>query len=299
MWTMPPVSYIEPLFRPPSEARSLILQVTNGCSWNHCAFCEMYTAEQKKFRPKPEAEVLEEIKRCGEQLSGIRRVFLADGDAMVLSYRRLKTILEAIRQYLPSVSRVTAYCLPRNLNNKTVAQLAELQALGLSMVYVGVESGNDEVLSIINKGETWQTTHDGLHKLQLAGIKRSVMVINGLGGSLYSDQHVRETARLMNATQPEYLASLVLFFSQGDRRYKAAFAGKFHAMDSVELFKEMKHFISLLEMKKTIFRSDHASNLLALKGVLGADKSKFLMQLDQVIDNQHSVFLRDPSYRSL
>jgi coproporphyrinogen III oxidase-like Fe-S oxidoreductase len=259
----------------------------------------MYTAEQKKFRPKPEAEVLEEIKRCGEQLPGIRRVFLADGDAMVLSYRRLKTILEAIRQYLPSVSRVTAYCLPRNLNNKTVEQLAELQSLGLSMVYVGVESGDDQVLELINKGETWQTTYDGLHKLQLAGIKRSVMVINGLGGSLYSDQHVRETARLMNATQPEYLASLVLFFSQGDQRYKAAFAGKFHAMDSLELFKEMKHFISLLEMQKTVFRSDHASNLLALKGVLGADKSKFLMQLDQVIDNQHSVFLRNPSYRSL
>ena len=143
MYYYPPVEYIEPLFRPPSEANSLILQVTNGCSWNKCTFCEMYTAPQKKFKPKAEEQVLAQIVRCGQQLAGVRRVFLADGDAMALSFRRLKTILEAIREHLPSVTRVSAYCLPRNLKNKTVEQLQELEALGLKLLYIGAESGDD------------------------------------------------------------------------------------------------------------------------------------------------------------
>ena len=115
----PPVDYIQPVFRPPSEAHSLILQVTNGCSWNKCTFCEMYTAPQKKFSPKAEDTIIEEIKRCGEQLGKIRRIFLGDGDAMALSFRRLKSILEAVQEHLPSVTRVSAYCLPRNIKSQT------------------------------------------------------------------------------------------------------------------------------------------------------------------------------------
>ncbi len=291
---MPPVNYIEPLFRPPSEADSLILQVTNGCSWNKCVYCEMYTAPQKKFKPKPESEILIEIQRCGDQLPNTRRVFLADGDAMALSFRRLKSILEAINKYLPNVTRVTAYCLPRNLKKKTVEELSELQSLGLSMVYVGVETGDDELLTLIDKGETYQSTCDALIKLQAAGIKRSVMVINGLGGQALSTQHAQQTARLINATQPEYLASLVLFFSKGDQRYKEAFSGRFQEMSDIQLFREMQQFIQALELKKTIFRSDHASNLLVLKGVLGVDKSRLLGQLAGAIAGESSVFLRQP-----
>ena len=299
MWTQPPVDYIEPLFRPPSEARSLILQVTNGCSWNRCAFCEMYTQAQKKFKPKAEADVLAEIERCGQTLPHTRRVFLADGDAMALSYRRLKAILEAIRTHLPAVTRVTAYCLPRNVKNKTVEELAELRALGLSMVYVGVETGDDTLLNMIDKGETYQTTAEGLKKLQAAGIKRSVMIINGLGGLHYSAQHVAATARLMNEIQPEYLASLVLFFSNGARRYETAFAGQFKPLNTVELLLELRELLSQLTLTKTIFRSDHASNILPLKGVLGQDQTFLLEQLDQVLAGQRQIFLRDDSYRSL
>ena len=178
----PPLDYIQPVFRPPSEGRSLILQVTNGCSWNKCTFCEMYTAQQKKFAPKAEDKVIEEIKRCGEQLTQVRRVFLGDGDAMVLSTRRLKTILEAIQQYLPSVSRVSAYCLARNIKNKTEEELRELRELGLSLIYIGAESGDDEVLEKINKGETFASTKNSILKAKAAGIKVSVMVINGMGG---------------------------------------------------------------------------------------------------------------------
>nr|WP_028470070.1 radical SAM protein [Neptunomonas japonica] len=299
MWTMPPVDYIEPLFRPPSEAHSLILQVTNGCSWNRCVYCEMYTQPQKKFKPKSEKEILAEIQRCGEQLPNTRRIFLADGDAMALSFRRLKSILEAIKANLPKVTRITAYCLPSNVKKKTVEELAELKSLGLSMLYIGVETGDDELLSLIDKGETYQSTYDGLIKLQAAGIKRSVMVINGLGGQLYSEQHARETARLMNATQPEYLASLVLFFSNGEQRYREAFNGGYHSMNDIQLFKEMQQFIGALDLQKTIFRSDHASNVLVLKGVFGADKARCLEQLEAAISGESSVFLRHSSDRSL
>ena len=145
------MQYIEPLFRPPSEAASLILQVTNGCSWNQCAFCEMYTAPQKKFSVKPFAQIETELQEAAERYSGVRRIFLADGDAMVLSTRRLIQILEAIEKYFPELNRVSSYCLPRNVSSKSVEELETLRNAGLSLVYVGAESGDDELLKIINK----------------------------------------------------------------------------------------------------------------------------------------------------
>lgn len=217
-----PIRYIEPVFRPPSEAHSLILPVTHGCSWNACTFCEMYTSPQKKFRARDEAEVLEEIRRCGEQLI-VQRVFLADGDALVLPTRRLLTILEQIRQCLPEVQRVSSYCLPRNLRKKSVEELRELADAGLGMAYVGAESGDDEVLARVNKGETYDSTLSALAKLGQAGIARSVMILNGLGGRALSRQHARNSARLMNAAQPEFLSTLVVSFPQGDARFREGY----------------------------------------------------------------------------
>ena len=153
--------------------------------------------------------MLESIERCGQAFGGeVRRVFLADGDAMTLSTRRLVTVLEAIRREMPAVRRVSSYCLPRNLRNKTAEELKELAALGLSFVYVGVESGDDEVLARVNKGETFASALDALQKLGEAGIKRSVMILNGLGGQALWQQHAANSAALMNAAQPEYLATL-------------------------------------------------------------------------------------------
>ena len=189
MFQQYPVQYIEPLFRPPSEARSLIFQITNGCSWNRCTYCEMYTDPQKKFRPRAEAEVLAEIRRCAQQGLQPRRVFLADGDALVLSMRRLRAILGAIQSSLPSVSRVSSYCLPSNLKNKSDDDLAELEALGLKIIYVSAESGDDEVLQKVDKGETHATTVEALVRAKAAGIKTSVMILNGLGGRALSQQH--------------------------------------------------------------------------------------------------------------
>ena len=294
-----PIRYVEPVFRPPSEAQSLILPVTDGCSWNKCTFCEMYTAPQKGFRARDEAEVLQSIQQTGEQYADeIRRVFLADGDALVLSTRRLLTILQAIREHLPAVRRVSSYCLPRNLRKKTVEELRELADAGLSIAYVGAESGDDEVLEKVCKGETFETTRDALDKLGAAGITRSVMILNGLGGPELSAQHADKSARLLNATQPEYAATLVVSFPMGEERFRKGFPG-WRALTQHELFREMERFLSQLELKRTIFRSDHASNWLVLKGTLGADKERLLQQVRQAIAQPDAAHLRPAWARGL
>ncbi|WP_153147635.1 radical SAM protein [Dechloromonas sp. H13] len=296
---MIPIRYVEPVFRPPSEAESLILPVTDGCSWNKCTFCEMYTAPQKKFRARDEAEVMESIRLTGERYGDrVRRVFLADGDALVLPTRRLLTVLEAIRAHMPAVRRISSYCLPRNLRKKSQAEIDELAAAGLSMVYVGAESGDDRVLAAVNKGETFETTREALDKLGAAGITRSVMILNGLGGKVYTRQHAENSARLANATQPEYLATLVVSFPHGEQRLRAGFP-EWEPLDQHELFVEMEHFLSALELKRTVFRSDHASNWLVLKGTLGADKERLLAQVRQAIAAPAAAHLRPAWARGL
>jgi radical SAM superfamily enzyme YgiQ (UPF0313 family) len=294
-----PIRYVEPVFRPPSEGQSLILPVTDGCSWNHCTFCEMYTAPQKHFRARDEAEVLESIRLTGERFgSEIRRVFLADGDALVLPTRRLLNILNGIRAHLPAVRRVSSYCLPRNLRRKSVDELSELAAAGLSIAYVGAESGDDEVLERVNKGETFASTIEALDKLGAAGITRSVMILNGLGGPQLSLRHAENSARLANATQPEYLATLVVSFPLGEERFRAGFPG-WRPLSQHELFIEMERFLERIELERTVFRSDHASNWLVLKGTLGADKQRLLLQVRQAIAHPEATPLRPAWARGL
>ncbi|WP_339906010.1 radical SAM protein [Pseudomonas guineae] len=292
-----PISYIEPVFRPPSEAHSLILPVTNGCSWNNCTFCEMYTQEQKKFRARDEAQVLEEIRLTGERMI-VQRVFLADGDALVMPTRRLLTILTAIREHMPSVTRVSSYCLPRNLRKKSVDELKELSDAGLGMAYVGCESGDDEVLALVNKGETYASSLSALDKLGQAGIARSVMILNGLGGTVLSEQHADNSARLMSETQPEFLSTLVVSFPQGEARFRRGFAD-FQALNQQQLFVEVERLLQGLELRNTVFRSDHASNYLVLKGALGADKQRLLAQVRQAIEAPQQAHLRQEWQRGL
>lgn len=296
---MYPLDYIQPVYRPPSEARSLILQVTNGCSWNRCTFCDMYTAEQKRFKAKPQNEIDQELDLIAAGGQAVRRIFLADGDAMALSFRRLLAILESIKLRLPGVQRVSSYCLPRNLKNKSVEQLAELEALGLKLLYVGCESGDDEVLAKISKGETFESSREALLKIKQAGIKSSVMILNGMGGQKFSEQHAINSARLMNLTQPEYLATLVVSLPLGEQRIQAGFEGQFQALQQPQLFQEIRLFLENLELDKTIFRSDHASNYLILKGVLNKDKGRLLAQVDQVIAQPEAASLRQEWQRGL
>lgn len=294
-----PIRYVNPVFRPPSEADSLILPVTNGCSWNKCTYCEMYTAPQKKFGLRDEQETLDAIRNCGEQFAGqVQRVFIGDGDAMVLSTRRLMTLLTAIKDHLPKVRRISSYCLPRNLRQKTVQELQELRAAGLSLVYVGAESGDDEVLQHVNKGETFESTRDALDKLGTAGITRSVMLLNGLGGRHLSQQHAANSARLVNLTQPEFLATLVVSFPQGEERFRQGFP-QWEPLNPQELFAEMAQFLRALELKRTVFRSDHASNWLVLKGVLGAEKERLVREVENAMHRPETAGLRASWQRGL
>ena len=291
--------YVEPVFRPPSEANSLILQVTIGCSWNHCTFCEMYTQPQKRFRFKQQEQIERELAAIAELGVPVRRIFLADGDAMTLSFRRLRMIMQAINRHLPGVQRVSSYCLPRNLRHKTVAELAELNGMGLSLFYVGCESGDDLVLERVNKGENFESSLAALKKIKAAGARSSVMILNGMGGSRYSQQHAVNSARLMNAAQPEYLSTLVVSFPQGVERYQQGFGGDFKALDQPGLFQEMYWLLDELELENTIFRSDHASNYLVLKGNLGRDKPRLLNTVRAALESPGSVRLRQEWMRGL
>jgi len=259
----------------------------------------MYTSPQKKFKPKAITEIEKEVKAVASKMPDMRRFFLADGDAMTLSFRRLKEILECINKYFPKRERVTAYCLPRNIKKKTVEELAELKELGLSMVYVGCESGDDKVLECVQKGETFETSKDALLKLKAAGIKSSVMILNGLGGRKFSEQHAINTAKLMNETQPEFVSTLVVSFPTGEERFRAGFNGEYVPLEQSDLFHEIRTFIANLELTDTVFRSDHASNYLVLKGDLGADKQAMLDKIDLALDKPGAIPLRQEWQRGL
>jgi len=267
----------------------------------------MYTNDNKKFRPKKIADIEKEIVTIADSGLPTGRVFLADGDAMMLPFKRLKEILELIRLHLPQVTRVSSYCLPRNLTNKTIEQLAELQVLGLKLLYVGCESGDDEVLALIDKGETYQSSIVALHKIKQAGIKSSVMILNGLGGPELSKQHAINSAKLMNETQPNFLSTLVVSFPLGEQRFAEQFNKEyqgrtrqpFRQLDQQELFVEMEMLLSNLELKKTVFRSDHASNYLVLKGTLGKDKQTLLNQVQLALQQPSVVPLRQEWQRGL
>lgn len=292
-----PLRYNEPLFRPPAEAESLILQITFGCTWNKCAFCEMYTS--KTFKVKNEEEVLAEIEAAARFDPDVRKVFLADGNPMVLSTKKLLKILHAIKQSFPKLRRVSTYALPNDILSKSDEELLELKEAGLTMVYVGIESGDDEVLKMINKSETFSSTVDGLLKAKKAGMKLSVIILNGVGGLNYSRQHAIHSAEILNRIQPEFASSLVLSFPFGEKQYVKRFNGEYVSMTIADLLEEMKIFIEHTELNGTIFRSNHASNYLVLSGVLSKDKQAFLNQINFALKHPDIAGLRKEWMRGL
>jgi len=287
--------YHEPLFRPPSEARSLIVQITLGCSWNKCSFCEMYTSKQ--FTARKEEDVFKDIDSLKSHASLVRRVFLADGDPLVLSTQRLLRILTKLKDTFPNLSRVSTYASPSNLARKSSAELRELYEAGLTLLYVGIESGDSEVLEAIQKGETFETTVEGLNKSKAVGMNSSVMIINGVGGRVLTKQHAINSAKVLNLTQPKYASTLVLTAHKGLEHYKNRYIGDFQELNQVELFSELQLFMEHLDLKETIFRSDHASNNLVLKGVLGKDKQKFLNQIQLALKHPNLANLRSDYLR--
>jgi len=291
------IQYSEPVFRPPSEAGSFILQTTIGCSWNKCAFCEMYTS--KKFHLRKEEDVFADIEKMKPLASQIRKVFLADGNAMVLSFSKLMAIIDKLNEAFPKLIRISAYALPKDLASKTDNELKELSNAGLKLLYTGIETGDDQLLKNINKGETSESTAVPLIRARNAGMKLSVMILNGLGGKGYSKQHAINSAEVVNSIAPEYLSTLVLSFPYGVDHFKSRFNGNYIEMGTHDLISEMGEFISNLELQNTVFRSDHASNYLVLKGILNRDKEKLLKRIKSVLINNDDSQLRPEWMRGL
>ena len=303
------LDYVQPVFRPPGEAGSLILQVTTGCSWNRCSFCDMYRQPQQQYKIKPLAEIeagldlVASMRRDPDSLRGLR-IFLADGDAMGLPSKHLAAILERIRDRLPECKRISSYCLPRNVRGKSLEELRDLEALGLRTMYVGCESGDDDVLARVGKGETMESSVAALRKLNAAGLKTSVMILHGLGGKQLSEQHVRNSAELVRRAPPTYLSTLVVSFPLRESlaRHAAGFAdldGGFQMLSDAEVVEEQRSLIERLDGldRNVIFRSDHASNYLPLKGTLPRDHGKLMAQLDAA--QQGRVRLRPEWARGL
>lgn len=292
------ICYEQPVIRPPAEAGSLILQATIGCSHNRCAFC--FTYSNKRFRARPHEELLAEIGWAAERTGDVRRVFLGDGDALALSTDRLLRLLEALHERLPRLRRVSAYAAPQNFRRKSVADLERLRDAGLTQVYVGFESGDDEVLARIDKG----VTHDEMVELSLrpqrAGIKMSAMVVLGLGGPRLSRRHAEESARLLDEIRPRFASALTLMLEPGSDRYAREFGDpEWRLLEPLEMIAELRHLIAAVEADGIIFRSNHASNYLALKGVFQKSKSRMLEEVDAVLDDPELHRVRPDFMRGL
>ncbi len=273
--------YHEPLFRPPSEWDSLIIQVTHGCSWNGCHFCDMY--KDKRFSVRSMAALGRELKTWegDREALRIRRIFLADGNASVLSFDQLKERLVFLKRLFPRLRRVSMYASPRDLVGKGEDELASLRELGLTRLYVGIESGDDPVLRQNNKGETRDSTLTGALRAQAAGMDLSVMILLGLGGRERSVDHIRASADLINRIQPYQLSLLVLGYPRGLAVYRQRLENPFTPLSLKELLREMNGLLERLSLHRTHFRCDHGSNFLPLQGVLGRDKKALLALVDE------------------
>ncbi len=276
MWL--PINYDEPLFRPPAEANSLIIQITKGCSHNKCSFCEMYTS--KRFEIKSFEEIISQIDIAYSYLSEeVRKIFLADANALVGGFELIKNTILYLREKFPKIRRISSYALPSDILRLGEKNLLILKSLGLDLLYIGIESGSDSVLQLINKSESKESTIAGINMAHSLGIKTSVMILNGIGGKKYSEEHALESADIINQVQPYYLSTLVLSFPFGIDHFKSRISDDFDMLNQIELFKELHTFLYNLNLDSTIFRSDHVSNSLILKGVLNKDKESLLNQI--------------------
>jgi radical SAM superfamily enzyme YgiQ (UPF0313 family) len=241
----------------------------------------MYTS--KKFKVRKFDELKPEIELLAKHYLGVKKVFLADGDAFVLSANNLIPILSEINQQFGKLQRISSYALPKDILSKTDNELKELRGLGLKLLYIGIETGDDELLQLINKGETSTSTVEGILKAHNAGIETSIMIINGLGGKKYSTQHAINSAKVINQVNPKYLSTLTLSFPFGEEHFKSRFNGEYTPLTIGELFEELKTFLSLTELSNVIYRSNHVSNNLNLQGTLSKDKENLIEQLTRAI----------------
>jgi radical SAM superfamily enzyme YgiQ (UPF0313 family) len=273
--------YEEPLYRPPSEADSLILQATLGCSYNECSFCAMY--RHKRFRVRKLEELRAEIAWARDNLRGVRKVFLADGDALMAKASFLSTLLDELRAAFGPLARVSCYASPQSLQVRSVDEMRALRERGLSLYYLGIESGHDEVLTRLVKGVDAAEMIRVALKAHEAGVKLSTMVLLGAGGRALSREHARASARVVNAIDPRFVSTLVMTPVEGTPLFEQAARGEVDELSPPELAAELREFLAGLELSGAVFRSNHASNYLALGGTLPKDKAGLLRALDEVL----------------
>lgn len=284
------------VYRPPSEANSLILQVTIGCAHNACTFCSMY--KEKQFRIRPLDEVLADLEWARQHNSHIEKVFLADGDALVLPNRTLVTILERIQTLFPECRRVGVYGSPQDVLRKSKYELQELLNHGIKIIYIGGESGSDRVLADIKKGATAAELITAVRAIEASGIEASVTFISGLAGRDGWQEHAIETGKMISQMEPSYVGLLTLMVERGTEMAAAISTGQFSVLTAEEVILETELLLSHIHVEKPcIFRSNHASNYFSLKGTLPDDKEAMLRQLKRASEN--AGLLKDERFRLL
>ena len=273
------LNYDAPLYRPPSEAKSLIFQVTLGCSFNECSFCDMYRS--KEYSERSWEEVKGEIDLMAKTLPNTTRIFLADGDALNLSTDYMIQIVEYIYQKFPNLERVSCYAMPMNLLKKTPEELSMMNKAGLDRLYLGIETGNDIILKKVTKGATQNTMIKACNKAKDAGYSLSCMVILGLGGSKYTKENAVDTAKVINAVQPDYVGALTLYLENGIKNeFLTKFEGEFERLTDSQAIDELEQLISEIDVtNEIVFRANHGSNAYNVGGTFPQDKQEMLEKI--------------------
>ena len=285
------------IYRPPSEANSFILQTTIGCSNNRCIFCISYT--EKKFREREMEDIFADIDEISSKYRGIDRVFLADGDAMVMSTDKLLTIMDKLYKSFPMLERVSLYATPRDLLIKGPQELVRLREAGLGIVYLGVETGNDELLTWIRKGVSRAEIAEAGIKAREAGLIISATVINGLGGLEKMALHAQDTATLISEIDPQYLGLLTIMVVEGTPVYEMIRRKEYEVPAPFEILSEIKMMVEGLDVSNCVFRANHASNYLPLKATLPGDKKKLLDTLNSMLNSGDTKRLKPEFMRGL
>ncbi len=283
------------MFRPPSEARSYIVQATIGCSHNLCTYCDMY--RDKEFRERDLPEILEDIEAAGRTYPKTNKVFVADGDALVMDTARWLMILGALEENFPNLRRVSCYATAQNLLDKEEDDLQRLRESGLSLLYIGPESGDDETLRRIVKGNSFADHAESARKAHTAGMKVSAIVLLGAGGVERSEEHARETARLITEMNPEYLSALTLTVLPGTPIQRMMEKGRFELPAISWLLKELRTMIADSAPTRALLRTNHASNYLTLEGRLPRDRDKIVASIDAALRGE--IPLRPEYFRGL
>ena len=287
------IYYDEPVIRPPAEADSLILQATIGCSHNQCTFCVTY--KQKKFKIRSFEEIKKEIDWVAGQAPELRKVFIGDGDALAIPTNDLIRLLVYIRKKLPKVHKIAVYASPGNFVSKTVPDLLRLKENGLTLAYVGFESGDNDTLRNIRKGFTADEMATLMEKPNEAGLKLSATVIIGLAGPQHMQQVSENTARLIDRVQPRFASALTLMLPFGEKAYRRQWPDSWRMLKPEETLTELRYLVQAVSSDKIIFRANHASNYLAVEGTFQKGKQRMLAQIDAALNNLHSLrpeFLR-------